>query len=103
MGWWILGIILLAVVVFLAVILARAAMFKPKAQMPVSEGDVDLDDDRIVRDMQAMIRCKTVSHNDESLTDFDEFKKFQDLLQERFPNIHKICTREFIGKTGGCK
>ena len=100
MGWWILGILLLAVVVFLAVILVRAAMFKPKAQMPVSEGDVDLDEDRIVGDMQAMIRCKTISHSEESLTDFGEFKKFQELLQERFPNIHKTCTREFIGKTG---
>ena len=64
MGWWILGVILLAVVVFLAVILARAAMFKPKAEMPVNEGDVELDEDRIVGDMQAMIRCKTVSHSD---------------------------------------
>lgn len=50
--------------------------------------------------MQEMIRCKTVSHSDETLTDFSEFEKFRRVLEERFPLVHQNATRELIGKTG---
>lgn len=100
MGLWIAGIIGLLIVAFFVVILVRAAMFKPLPELEVTEGDVELDEEKIVRDMQAMIQCRTVSHNDSSLTDWSQFEKFKELLPERFPNIHKTCSREFIGETG---
>lgn len=65
------------VLVFFAVILIRAARFKPKAELTSSLEDVFLDESRIVWDMQEMIRCKTISYNDESLVDQKEFEKFQ--------------------------
>lgn len=91
---------LLIVMLFLIVILTRAARFKPYEEAPIIKETFVLDHDKIIKDMVDMIRCKTVSNRDESLVDLKEFEKFRKLLEERFPNIHKHCTRDFIGKTG---
>jgi len=96
----ILSIIGLALVVFLAVILVRTMNFKPAPVKSVTAEKIYLNDEKIVADMVDMIRCKTVSYNDDSLADREEFSKFEALLKERFPEIHKACTLVKIGKTG---
>lgn len=96
----VLMIILGLIIVFLAVILVRAAAFKPKETFQPSGTEVALDSDKIVQDMVEMIRCKTVSYYDKSLIDYDEFEKFRQLLTKLFPEVHKACTREFVGETG---
>lgn len=87
-------------VIFIAVVLIRAAGFKPESTEPPLEDKIELDHDKIVGDMAAMIRLKTVSNRDDSLVDWKEFEKFGELLKERFPNIHKSCQLQKIGKTG---
>ena len=96
----ILYILLAVIVLFLAVLLVRAAMFRPHAELKPSEEKVALDEKKIVEDMVEMIRCKTVSYNDESLIDQEEFRKFQDLLPKLYPKVHETCTREFAGVNG---
>lgn len=99
--WAYILVMLLAVVgIFLAVILVRAAVFKPKETFQASGADVALEEEKIVQDMVEMIRCKTVSYNDKKLIDYGEFERFQQLLPELFPEVHKACTREFVGETG---
>ena len=88
------------VVVFLAVILIRTARFTPHPQEEVEAAPVTLNEEKIVADMSAMIRCRTVSNRDERLVDWDEFTKFQDLLAQRFPLIHEKATLHKLGKTG---
>ncbi len=88
------------VLVFFAVILIRAARFKPKAELTSSLEDVFLDESRIVWDMQEMIRCKTISYNDESLVDQKEFEKFQKLLPKLYPSVHETCERVMLGVNG---
>ena len=99
-----LGKIILAIaavlIVFLAVILIRAARFKPKAELTSSLEEVFLDEGRIVWDMQEMIRCKTVSYNDPSLIDQKEFEKFQKLLPKLYPSVHETCERIMLGVNG---
>ena len=97
MYWLIIPAIL---VVFLAVILIRTARFTPPAQSDVTAAPVSLNEAKIVDDMSAMIRCKTVSNRNEALVDWDEFTKIQNLLQERFPLIHEKATLHKLGKTG---
>ena len=100
MGWIVFGCIMAAVVLFFAVIIVRTVMFKPLPEPELLEQKVEIDRDKVVRDMVDMIRCKTVSNRDESLVDRSEFTKFQELLKERFPRVHQACTLEHIGKTG---
>ena len=75
-------VILAIIIIFLAILLIRAAMFTPGEELKPSEEKVHLNEDRIVSDLAEMIRCKTVSYNDDSLIDKAESKKFQDLLPE---------------------
>lgn len=96
MGYIVLGI----VVIFLAILLVRAANFKPTPIPEKEFAPVNTDRDKIVRDMVDMIKCKTVSHREEALTDFSEFEKYHGVLEVCFPLIHRKCKLEKIGKTG---
>ncbi|MBO5069306.1 MAG: M20 family peptidase [Roseburia sp.] len=100
MGWIIFGMIAAIVIVFFLVIVIRAVRFIPQPVEPAKPEPIELDREKIVTDMVDMIRCKTVSNRDESQVDRSEFTKFQELLKERFPNIHEKCQLEKIGKTG---
>ena len=96
-----IGLIIAGVVaLFLLVILVRALRFKPEAEQEIIGEEITLDRDRIVANMVNMIRCKTVSNRDEDLVDRAEFAKFEMLLLERYPNVHKACELQKIGKTG---
>lgn len=94
---YIIGAIL---VIFLAVILVRGAMFKPLPEPELPAEEVAFNKEKIVADMADMIRCKTVSYREEERIDRAEFHKFEQLLQDRFPLIHQACTFQKIGKTG---
>ncbi len=96
-----LGYILLAAVILLiAVLLIRTIRFRPAPLPEIPDAPVETDREKIVRDMQDMIRCKTVSNRDSALMDLAEFEKFQQLLEERFPLIHQRCSLQKIGLTG---
>ncbi len=88
------------VVVFLAVLLIRTLRFTPPVQEDVTADPLSLNEEKIVDDMCAMIRCRTVSSHDESLVDWDEFTRFQQVLADRFPLIHEKATLTKLGKTG---
>ena len=96
----ILSLILFLIVLWVAILLVRTLRFKPLAEPAVSEMPVTVDEEKVLRDMQAMIRCKTVSNLKEHLTDWTEFEKFQTLLTEIYPKIHEKSTLRKLGKTG---
>ena len=99
MNWIVCGLLVI-VGILIMVVLARAMLFKPE-EMPLANTDyILLNDEKIIRDMADMIRCKTVSNRNAALVDYKEFHKFQILLEERFPNIYEKCTFQKIGKTG---
>ena len=96
MGYLLLG----AICVFLVIILARAAAFRPGQEEAVQAEVLTLNEEKIIADMADMIRCKTVSYRDESLIDRAEFDRFEKLLQERFPLVQQAAEFTKIGKTG---
>ena len=90
-------ILLAALMVFAAVLLLRALAFRPEAQSPVSAPEEALDGGKAVRDLQALIRCKTVSYRDKALEDDREFAHLEALLPELFPHVHAVCAFEKPG------
>ena len=100
MGAIIGGLLATALVVFFSVIIFKTLQFKPEPVMPAKGDKIALNEDKIVTDMQEMIRCKTVSNLNEELVDRSEFARFEALLKERFPKIHEACEFTKLGKTG---
>ena len=87
-GYIILGLF----VAFLAVILIRAACFNPKKQPAVDCTPVEFDRDGAVDALAQLVRCKTISYNDHSLEDEEEFQKLADLLPKLYPQVFAVCT-----------
>ena len=85
---------------FLAVILARTAMFRPKAETKPEINNWEFDGDAAVDHLAQMIRCKTVSYDDTTLEDNAEFDKFKALLREFYPNVFEKCEYEEVGRRG---
>lgn len=92
--------ILFIIFVFIAVLLIRAAMYRPFPEPEMMQGEIRVDEVKIVQDMSDLIKCKTISYQDKSLIDWKEYEKLHELLRERFPRVHEACTLEKIGNTG---
>jgi len=83
--------ILAAVVIFIAVLLLRAAAFKPKAGVSVDEENVEFDREITVSRLQSLIRYKTVSYRESEKEDEGEFRRFLDALPGLYPHVFKTC------------
>lgn len=84
-------IILALIAAFLAVVLVRAAMFKPKDGAKRELEEVEFDRAAAVDALGELVRCRTVSYNDPSLEDDVEFEKLIGKLPELYPNVIKTC------------
>ncbi len=100
MGLYIGLVLLFTILMFLFLIIIRAINFRPREDEIPDREKHNLNRDKIVSDMVEMIRCKTISHREESQVDRQEFDKFINLLENSFPNLHSVCHRDFVGKTG---
>ncbi len=90
MFYFILALITV-IAILLAIIIIRTLCFKPKTSVNAEYTEISFDSDKAVEDLRKLIRCKTVSYNDSSLEDDNEFQKLIDLLPELYPNVFKIC------------
>ena len=85
---------------FLAVILIRAAMFRPKKQPELSQDAVEFDTQAPIETLAQLIRCKTISYHDASLEDDAEFEKLLSLLPTLFPKVHDVCSVQRLANRG---
>ena len=95
-GWLILAL-LLAVA---AVVAVRTARFKPAPEEAVVSVRPEVDADGAAMRLSRLIQCRTESHADEAEDDAAEYAKLEALLPELYPTVHKVCTREKIGRRG---
>ena len=87
-GYGIAGFFLLLV----AVLLIRAAAFRPKQQKLAAPEEVSIDQKAAVDALQQLVRCKTISYNDPALEDDAEFQKLIDLLPGLYPKVFETCS-----------
>ncbi len=87
-GYILLGLLAL----LLGVILVRTLLFRPLPQPELDSDDVSFDKDRAVDSLAQLIRCKTVSYNDHSLEDEEEFRKLISLLPSLYPRVFDVCS-----------
>ena len=96
--WWLL--IPIALILFLAIVLIRAMMFKPEKNETINAPSVFVNGEKATSDLAEMIKCKTISHRDKTLDDELEFEKFEKLLPKLFPLVFEKCSYEKIGERG---
>lgn len=96
MWWIILGLLALII----AVLLIRAAMFRPKAVAPVEADEVNVNAQKAFENFASMIRARTVSYLDASAIDYGEFDKFKKLLHDLYPAFHSRFKPKEVGTTG---
>ena len=77
---------------FLAVILLRAAFFRPKAQPEKPYEEIDFDRLSAVNALQKLVQCKTVSNVDPALEDDGEFEKLIAMLSDLYPRVFDVCS-----------
>ncbi len=83
-----LGALVLA---FVAVVLVRTFNFKPKAMPTVDESEVSFDKEKVINDLAALVKCKTVSRYDHKDEDDGEFEKLISMLPDLYPEVYKTC------------
>lgn len=100
MAWylWLIIAVCAVLVILIAVVLVRTALFKPKKQPEPEPFEVHCDAEKATRDLAAMVRCKTVSYTDERMEDDAEFEKFIGLLPGLFPNVFASCEYTKLNK-----
>ncbi len=77
---------------FLAFILLRAAMFRPKKEACVPHEAVEFDREAPINALAQLVRCKTISYNDPAMEDEAEFAKLISLLPGLYPNVFAKCS-----------
>ncbi len=86
-------------ILFLAVILIRTALFRPRMTEAAEVAPCDFDREAATEALRALVRCRTVSRYDPAEEDDAEFEKLVALLPTLYPNITSACTlRRFDGR-----
>ena len=75
-----------------AVLLLRAACFRPRPQKPLENTPVEFDKDAAVTALQKLVQCKTISYNDPAMEDDAEFKKLISLMPTLYPRVFDVCS-----------
>ena len=93
-------LILAVIVIFLAVILVRTAMFKPKEEEKREIEEVEFDRAAAVDALARLVQCKTVSNAEAEKEDNAEFEKLIGLLPVLYPNVTKTCPMQRMPHRG---
>lgn len=77
---------------FLSVIFIRTLRFKPKKQAKILAQEETFNKELAVKNLQKLVRCKTVSFYNREEEDEKEFNRLISLLPELYPNVFKKCS-----------
>ena len=88
----IVALIILLLAALIAVVLLRAARFRPQDTPAPEAAPVEFDREAAIAALQALVRCRTVSYYDRALEDDAEFEKLIGLLPELYPHVFQACT-----------
>lgn len=89
-----MGYVILALIVLvLAVVLIRAALFRAKPQSFTDNTEIKFNEKEAVEALAELVRCKTVSYYDKTKEDDAEFQKLYALLPKLYPNVYKVCEK----------
>lgn len=83
-----------------AVVLVRTLRFRPIVKQEDPERPVEFDREKVVSNLQTLVRCKTVSYRDSSMEDDAEFEKLIAALPALYPAVFQRCTMKRMPDRG---
>lgn len=84
--------VLAVICLFLAVIVVRALMFKPKEQPELPDENIDFDKEKAILNLRELVKFRTISYSDGSLEDDREFEGLINALPELYPHVFEKCS-----------
>lgn len=84
-------IIIALVLIFIAVILIRTLAFTPRKNVETEPQEIKFNKERAVKNLQSLIRFKTVSYYDKEKEENAEFQGLIDALPTLYPKVFEIC------------
>lgn len=90
--------ILILLAVFILITLIRAIFFKAPPVKKEEFPEESVNEKRAADNLSEAIKIKTVSHEDESLTDWNEFERFHAFLRKAYPKVHSTMEITKISK-----
>lgn len=88
----VLFVLLGVLALFLAVLLVRTVMFRPKKEVIPPQEDVVFDREKVIKTLGELVKCKTVSYRDRTKEDDAEFEKLIGKLPELYPAVFASCS-----------
>ncbi len=86
-----------ALVLFIAVLLVRALMFRPREMAERSAEPIFVNKERAVETLAALVRVRTVSDRNKENECEAEFEKFKAVLPALFPRVFETCEAVSVG------
>ncbi|MBE6787597.1 MAG: M20/M25/M40 family metallo-hydrolase [Ruminococcaceae bacterium] len=93
-------IIAVLVVLFFGFLCLNALNFKPKEDVNIIEEDIEFDKEKATKNLQELVKYKTVSYQDSSMEDEKEFTKLVKALPKLYPKVFKTCTLKLSKERG---
>lgn len=75
----------------------KTLLFKPKREAIVSAQPIEFNKEKAVKDLQELIRFKTVSYTDKTKENDEEFSKLEKYIKSAFPTVFKVAEFTKIG------
>ena len=89
-----LGALVVVLLALISVIIIRTLAFKPKRSVLPTQSDTDFDAERATKNLQELVKFKTISYRDSSLEDEAEFEGLVSALPKMYPHVFEKC--EFL-------
>ncbi len=90
-----LCILLTIIIILTAVVVIRTRRFRPALKEEKSDYKPSAEP-ATAKKLAEAVSCRTVSHLEARATDWGEFTRLQELLEQHFPLVHSVCTKTVI-------
>ena len=87
----------LLIILLVLVILGNTFLMTSKQAPAVPAMDIRVDRDRAAQHLSSAVQFQTVSHGDPALDQAGEFSGLHRYLEQTYPAVHRVLTREVVG------
>lgn len=93
-------VVLGLIALLLVIIVVRTIRFKPRDQKVTPAERVTINEEEALHHFIEILKCQTVTYNDEAKINEEAFDQMKQLIRELYPKVHECLEVEYIEKRG---